>query len=204
MPSCFRLTLLILVVLLTWPVAVEAYQDAPDFSLPVVDSNGLTGQKVTLSSFRGRGVLLEFMEPWCSHCQNMAPVLETLYQQYQTQNVAFLSVSGPWNGATANDAANFIRTYHASWTYVYDSSGSVFNAYKVTGTPTYFIIGTNGSIIATFLGQVAPETLMPDLAKAMGTTNQNTVAETAWPAILLAAAITLSGVVMRNRKTASP
>ena len=138
---------------------------APDFTLPVVTASGLNGQKVSLSSFRGKVVLLEFMEPWCSHCQNMAPVLESLYQQYGAQNVVFLSVSGSWNGATADDASKFIRDYHSNLMYVYDSSGTTFNAYGVTATPTFFIIDKNGQIATTYPGEVSAQTLAADLTR---------------------------------------
>jgi thiol-disulfide isomerase/thioredoxin len=138
---------------------------APDFTLPVVGSNGLTGQKVSLSSFRGKVVFLEFMEPWCSHCQTMAPVLETLYQQYGPQNVVFLTVSGPWSGATANDASSFIRDYHSSWIYVYDSSGTTFDAYGVQATPTFFLIDKSGRVAMTYQGEVAAQTIASDITR---------------------------------------
>lgn len=149
----------------TTTVGTTTGSGAPDFTLPVVGSNGLTGEKVSLSSFRGKVVLLEFMEPWCPHCQNMAPVLDGLYQQYGPQNVVFLTVAGPWSGATASDAAGFIRNYHSSWTYVYDSSGTTFSAFGVTATPTFFIIGKDGRIVVTYPGEVPAATIATDLTR---------------------------------------
>ena len=133
---------------------------APDFTLP----NVLTGQPVTLSSFRGKVVILEFMEPWCPHCQNMAPVFVNLYKEFGNK-VVFLSVAGPWIGpdgkpASAADAANFINKYGTPWTYVYDSSGTVMSSeYGVTATPTTFIIGKDGSILTSYQGEVAQDSL---------------------------------------------
>jgi len=114
---------------------------APDFTLPIVSSSGLTGQSLTLSSLRGKVVLLEFMEPWCPHWQNMAPVLEKLYAQYGSSNVVFVSVAGPWEGATADDTAQFIKDHGSGWSYVFDSSGTIMSQYGVQSTPTFFIIG---------------------------------------------------------------
>src|SRR5208282_700635 len=133
-----------------------------DFTLPVIGPNGQTDQSITLSSLRGKVVFIEFMEPWCEHCQNMAPIMESVYKQYGG-NVTFISVSGSWQGATIADTSTFIRTYGSSWTYVYDSSGSVMNTYGVDSTPTFVIIGRDGSVITKLVG----EQLRPTLADAI-------------------------------------
>lgn len=138
---------------------------APDFTLPVVGNNGLTGEKISLSSFRGKVVLLEFMLPSCVHCQNMAPELESLYQQFGSQNVVFLSISGLSYGESVNDVANFIRTYHTTWLFVYDSSNTVFNMYGVRATPAFFIIAKNGQVATSYEGETAPQTLASDLTR---------------------------------------
>lgn len=138
---------------------------APDFTLPVVGSNGLTGQSVSLSSFRGKIVLLEFMEPWCPHCQTMAPTLQTMHNQYG-DSVVFISVAGPVNGATAQDAANFIRTYGTTWTYLYDSSGTIALRYGVSGTPTFFVVNKSGIVVASLPGEQSPQSLSAAISQA--------------------------------------
>jgi len=144
---------------------------APDFTLPTVLPNSATrlGPPVTLSSFRGKVVLLEFMEPWCPHCQNVAPMLEELHNKYGDK-VVFLSVAGPWQGATADDTASFMNKYGTTWTYVYDSSGSVMSTmYGVTSTPTFFIIGKDGSIVSSCnQGETCASQLDADLAQYAG------------------------------------
>jgi len=150
---------------------------APDFTLPVVGPNGLTGQTVTLSSFRGKVVLLEFMEPWCPHCQHMAPILGSLYTQYGQGNVVFLSVAGPWDGATANDAATFIAPgglgygYGGpNWIYVYDSSGTIFSEYGVNSTPTFYVIAKDGTVSGpALIGEQTADTLAGAISAAGGT-----------------------------------
>jgi thiol-disulfide isomerase/thioredoxin len=150
---------------------------APDFTLPVVGPNGLTGQTVALSSFRGKVVLLEFMEPWCEHCQHMAPVLGSLYTQYGQGNVVFLSVAGPWDGATANDAAAFIAPggigygYGGpNWIYVYDSSGTIFSEYGVNSTPTFYVVAKDGTVSGpALIGEQTADTLAGAISAAGGT-----------------------------------
>ena len=137
-----------------------------DFTLPVIGPNGQTDQSITLSSLRGKVVFIEFMEPWCEHCQNMAPIMESVYKQYGG-NVTFISVSGSWQGATIADTSTFIRTYGSSWTYVYDSSGSVMNTYGVDSTPTFVIIGRDGSVITKLVGEQPRPTLVDAITRAV-------------------------------------
>ena len=81
-------------------------------------------------------------------------------------NVVFLSVVGPWNGVTAQDAAGFVRTYGVTWTLVYDSSGIVFSNYGIQATPTFFIISTDGVVSSTFQGEQTHDTLAGALSAA--------------------------------------
>ena len=94
------------------------------------------------------------------------PSLNSLYTNY-SGTVVFVTVSGPWQGVNAPDIANFIRTYGTNWTYVFDSSGSIVSEYGVTSTPTFFIIGKNGSIFATYEGEQTLETLAAGLTSAL-------------------------------------
>lgn len=138
---------------------------APDFTLPIVGPNGLTGQSVTLSSLRGQVVFLEFMEPWCPHCQKMAPTLEALHSHYGS-SVVFLSVSGPWSGATAQDTANFIQTYGSTWMYAFDSSGTIMSSYGVTATPTFFVISKNGIVVTSLQGEQTQDAITAAITQA--------------------------------------
>ena len=97
----------------------------------------------------------------------MAPILDQLYSQFGQQNVVFLSVSGAWNGESANDAAQFMQTYRATWTFLYDSSNSVFSTYGVNATPTFFIVGKDGRFATTLpVGALSYETLAAELTRA--------------------------------------
>jgi thiol-disulfide isomerase/thioredoxin len=138
-----------------------------DFTLPEVSASGLTGRQVSLSQFYGKVIVLQFMVPWCPHCQNMAPILRQLYSQYGPDGVVFITVSGSWSGATAGDAANFIKQYGSQWTYLYDSSGTAFNQYGVTSTPTLFIISKSKTIANTLGGEVSYAELAADLDAAI-------------------------------------
>jgi thiol-disulfide isomerase/thioredoxin len=144
---------------------------APDFTLHVVSATGLSNQSVTLSSLRGKVVVLEFMVSWCPICQQMAPSVEYLYQKYSGQDVVFLSVagtiSGPEGTATAESTAEFIKQYKTTWTYVLDTGSSVFATYKINATPTFLILDKSGVILAKFQGIVATAALSDAIDRAL-------------------------------------
>jgi thiol-disulfide isomerase/thioredoxin len=170
-----NIAILVIIVIAVWAVyslsqptqSQGVTSSALDFTLPEVGPNGLNGQSVSLSQFRGKVVLLEFMEPWCPHCQNMAPILDNLYKQYGS-NVIFISVAGPWQGATAQDTAKFIKDYSSNWIYLYDSPGTIFSKYGINSTPTFFIIGKDGSVYNSYQGEQPINTLASDLTRVAG------------------------------------
>jgi len=149
------------------PASVGVGSVAPDFELQVVGPNGLTGDTVRLSSFRGKVVFLEFMESWCSTCRWVAPAVESIYEDYEARGVVFISVAGTHQGANAESTATFIKEYQTEWTYVLDSDNGVFSKYKVEGTPTFFIIGSDGVIVFTHTGVVTSEDLTSTLDAAL-------------------------------------
>src|SRR5215831_10443739 len=63
-------------------------RQAPDFSLP-----DLSGQKLTLSSYRGKVVLLDFWATWCAPCREEIPRFVEMQDKYQAQGLQILGVS---------------------------------------------------------------------------------------------------------------
>jgi thiol-disulfide isomerase/thioredoxin len=121
-----------------------------DFTLPIVGSKGLTGGNLTLSSFRGSVVVLEFMKPSCPICQRTAPLMEKLHGEYAKKGVVFIAIAGPWDSPGA--VGGFIQRYNSSLTYVYDSTGEVFQTYGVNRVPTLFVLSKGGTVSSSYLG----------------------------------------------------
>jgi peroxiredoxin len=118
---------------------------APDFALP--DTEGNTH---TLSSYRGKPVVLEFMAPWCPHCQEDAPMFNALAGQYQ--NVQFLAVSatdknkdrsGP---ITMDDMKWFKEQFKVAFPMLFDQQLKAANDYGVLFYPTVYILDENGTV----------------------------------------------------------
>ena len=127
----------------TFDKTVGVGQPAPDFT-----QNDTAGHPVTLSSFRGKYVLLDFWASWCGPCRQENPAVVTAYQKYHDKGFEILGVSLDQNEKSWKKA---IRDDKLSWTHVSDLKywdNELVKMYGVQGVPQNFLIDPQGKIIA--------------------------------------------------------
>lgn len=118
---------------------------APDFSMP-----DPTGKLVTLSSLKGKYILLDFWASWCKPCREENPTLVEAYKRYQKKGFEILGVS--LDGATQKQAwIKAIEQDGLTWTQLSDLKGFQSVAgllYQITSIPQNFLIDPEGKIVA--------------------------------------------------------
>ena len=121
--------------------------EAPDFTLPDVE-----GKPVSLSSFRGKWVILDFWGSWCGWCIKGFPSLKEAYEK----NKEKLEVIGIDNGDTPEAWKSAVERFKLPWVNVYnDGKGeaSVEKIYGIQGFPTKMIVNPEGKIVDITTGE---------------------------------------------------
>lgn len=122
---------------------------APDFSLP-----DPTGKMVSLSSLKGKYVMLDFWGSWCGWCIKGIPQMKEQYERLKDK-VYFVSIA-------CNDSrqawTTALEKYNMPWIQLWSdpdilATESVMTLYAVEGFPTKFIIGPDGNIVNKVVGE---------------------------------------------------
>jgi thiol-disulfide isomerase/thioredoxin len=124
------------------PSSVEMGKPAPDFQLPDLD-----GEKINLSDFKGKPVLLNFWASWCHPCEKEMPYLQQVYEEWP--ELVVLTVNLGDSPSTVN---RFMQSHQLSLPVLLDTKQSLAQKYNVVSIPTTFFIDKDGIARAKIIG----------------------------------------------------
>lgn len=124
---------------------VKAGDTAPDFTVEMFD-----GEKITLSSLRGKVVLLNFWATWCPPCrQELARVQTDIIDRFQGRNFVFLPVS---RGETRDAVAAFRDKQGYAFPMGLDPEQHIYGLYASNYIPRNFLIDADGKTVLASVG----------------------------------------------------
>jgi len=146
-------------------------QKAADFTLPATD-----GQTYTLSQFKGKPVFLEFMAPWCPHCQKDSGLLNQIYAANKNKGLQMLSISATPLGRdeqspiAMEDLTWFRDTFKVPFPILFDKDATIGHSkYNVQGFPTIYTLNPQGVIVAAPENPLTLEGMQAAVDAALGT-----------------------------------
>ncbi len=127
---------------------------APNFSLKTID-----GKQYTLSSFKGKPVLLEFFAVWCPHCQRESTVINQLDRNFGPKGLQTVAVlASPYGRnydnsggsdltiVTKSDVQWFETTFGVKHLTLIDPTFATVNKYNANSYPTLYVVDRQGVI----------------------------------------------------------
>jgi peroxiredoxin/outer membrane lipoprotein-sorting protein len=131
---------------------------APPFTL-----KGVKGSTVSLASYKGKVVLLDFWATWCRPCRIEMPRVEALYKEFKAKGLVVFGVNYAEDIATVK---GFLARNPYTMPILLDQKGEAGQLYQADAIPTLVVIGKDGKISAYFQGVREESVLREALAKA--------------------------------------
>lgn len=125
------------------PANTEKGTPAPDFSGKTID-----GKSISLESYKGKYVLIDFWASWCEPCRNESANTVKIYHDFKDKNLTVIGISLDSNKDKWQEA---ITKDNLTWIHISELNGwanTIARNYNVTEIPKYFLIDPQGNIIA--------------------------------------------------------
>ena len=133
---------------------------APDFTLKTLD-----GKEVSLSSMKGKAVMVNFWATWCEPCKIEMPWMVELQDKYRKDGFEIIGVA--MDDSDNKEIAAFAKKMNVNYT-ILKGSEKVADLYGgLDGLPTNFFLDRNGKVIDSFKGLRSESVIVDDIKKAL-------------------------------------
>lgn len=123
------------------------------YPAPSVSLQTLEGQEVTLESYRGKAVLLDFWATWCKPCEKLMPDLQKLHDQYAEKGLAVLGISIDEGKDAAGKVQKFTGKKKIAYPVLLDVAAEpAWAAFHVKAIPALFLIDPQGQVAGRWQG----------------------------------------------------
>ena len=127
------------------PPTLRTGTTAPAFSLPALGG----GAPVSLSTYRGTPVIVNFFASWCPDCrEELAAVADVA--RTQAGRVSVVGVDS--NESSDAAAAQLLAAAHATYRVALDMNATVATQYLINALPVSYFLDAEGHVVGAALG----------------------------------------------------
>jgi thiol-disulfide isomerase/thioredoxin len=128
-------------------VGVQAFDEevmSVDFTL-----KNLAGEDISLSSYRGKVIFLNFWATWCGPCRAEMPSMQKMYEALKGEDFEIIAVNLQENEDVVKQ---FIEESGYTYPILLDTTGRIGGTYGARSIPTTYIIDKNGFVLGGLIG----------------------------------------------------
>jgi thiol-disulfide isomerase/thioredoxin len=156
-------------------VFVSPLKDKPAPAFALEDMNG---KKVSLASYKGKAVMLNFWATWCGPCKIETPWIIQLRNKYAAQGFEVLGIDSEADDLKPDDKTGWAKDKAAVNKFVAEmkvpypvlmNGDSISEPYGgLADLPTSFYVDRKGTVIAAQVGLLSESEMEANIKKAMG------------------------------------
>jgi peroxiredoxin len=109
------------------------------------------GERIRVSDFAGKPVVINFWATWCAPCKEEIPELQAAFEQYNASDG--LTIIGVTN-EDASDVEPFVAVNGMTFPIAYDTTGVSSSRYRVQSIPTTLFIDSEGIVMKRYTGSL--------------------------------------------------
>jgi thiol-disulfide isomerase/thioredoxin len=156
---------------------LEFHTPLMDKPAPAFALNDLSGKKISLASYRGKAVLINFWATWCGPCRVETPWLVELRDKYAAQGFEVLGVDTEGDDLESNDkagwakaqanASKFVAEMKVPYPVLLDGDSISRDYGGLDDLPTSFFLDRNGNVVAAQVGLTSESDIEGNIRKAL-------------------------------------
>lgn len=128
---------------------------APDFQMTSTDGN-----EISLSSLKGKPLVLNFWASTCGPCRGEMPEFQSAFEKYGEQ-IEFAMVNVPdFNGETEKAALALIKDSGYTFPVYFPVGNDAAIQYGLTSIPRTYFIDSDGNVVAYATGAIGVDSLV--------------------------------------------
>lgn len=127
------------------------------------DLKTLDGKSISLASFRGKPLMMNFFASWCDPCREEMPLINELAAKAGKNGYSVLAIAVEDSRAAV---MQYAKESNLIFPIALDLNSAVKRAYRIFGPPATFFIDSHGTIRDVVIGPVTPERAREALKKA--------------------------------------
>jgi thiol-disulfide isomerase/thioredoxin len=164
-------------VLVTGSGTAQSVSPLDSKPAPVFALNDLSGNKISLASYRGKAVMINFWATWCGPCRIETPWIVELRNKYAAQGFEVLGVDTEGDDLEKNDKAGWAKATAAAGKFVAEEKipypvlldgDSISHDYGgLDDLPASFFVNRKGVVVAAQVGLTSESDIESKIEKAL-------------------------------------